>query len=257
MTVSRSIHVSQMVQFHSFYGWAIFHYIYMYHVFIHSSVDGHLGCFHVLAIGKQCCSEHWTACIFWNSGFLWVYTQEWDCWTTVPSLAATLPCATSMPALLQPRVNHLRKSFESILSFPTARISGAPFCTPASSVPAVSASAPASPHSTWNPALSVRLPCGALWLPTSMPKMASAHPYSPSTPSRSTYFRETSWTTPLFLHLPYHVEIISLSVYSPQKTVSCQRTGALTPPELSPQLTAPLLTPSMCPVGIWRMNEQV
>ena len=34
-----------------FYGWVIFHCIYIYHIFfIHSSVDGHLGCFHVLAI---------------------------------------------------------------------------------------------------------------------------------------------------------------------------------------------------------------
>ena len=32
-----------------FYGWVILH-LYMYHIFIHSSVDGHLGCFHVLAI---------------------------------------------------------------------------------------------------------------------------------------------------------------------------------------------------------------
>ena len=41
----------QMAEFHSFYGWAIFHCIYLYHYFfIHSSVDGHLGCFHILAI---------------------------------------------------------------------------------------------------------------------------------------------------------------------------------------------------------------
>ena len=49
----------QMILFHSFlwlfYGWVIFHYIYIYiyiyHIFFnHSSVDGLLGCFHVLAI---------------------------------------------------------------------------------------------------------------------------------------------------------------------------------------------------------------
>ena len=34
-----------------FNGWVIFHFIYMYHTFlIHSSVDGHLGCFHVLPV---------------------------------------------------------------------------------------------------------------------------------------------------------------------------------------------------------------
>ena len=46
---SRSL---QMTQFHSFL-WLIFHHIYIYTMFfIHSSVDGHLGCFHVLAIVK-------------------------------------------------------------------------------------------------------------------------------------------------------------------------------------------------------------
>ena len=41
----------QMTLFRSFYGWVIFHCIYCTdHIFfIPSSVDGHLGCFHVLA----------------------------------------------------------------------------------------------------------------------------------------------------------------------------------------------------------------
>ena len=53
----------------------------MYHSFlIHSSADGHLGCFHVLAIYKQCCDEHWGTCVSFNSGFLGVYAQKWDCW---------------------------------------------------------------------------------------------------------------------------------------------------------------------------------
>ena len=33
-----------------FYGWVIFHCIYIPHIFIHSSPDGHLGCFHILDI---------------------------------------------------------------------------------------------------------------------------------------------------------------------------------------------------------------
>ena len=49
MTVARSIHISAngtslflfMDQWYSI--------VYMYHLFIHPSVDGHLGCFHVLA----------------------------------------------------------------------------------------------------------------------------------------------------------------------------------------------------------------
>ena len=40
--------------------------VYIYHVFLmHSSVDGHLPCFHVLAIYyTQCCCEHRGACVF-------------------------------------------------------------------------------------------------------------------------------------------------------------------------------------------------
>ena len=40
----------------------------MYYIFfIHSSVDRHLGCFHVYC--KQCCNEYWGACIFWAMFF--------------------------------------------------------------------------------------------------------------------------------------------------------------------------------------------
>ena len=56
----------------------------MYHSFhIHSSADGHLSCFHVLAIinyYKQCCDEHWGTRVCFNSGCLSVYAQQWDCW---------------------------------------------------------------------------------------------------------------------------------------------------------------------------------
>ena len=38
----------------------------MYHNFIHSSVNGHLGCFHVLAIVN---SEHWGTCVFFQFWF--------------------------------------------------------------------------------------------------------------------------------------------------------------------------------------------
>ena len=53
---------------------------------IHSSADGHLGCFHALAIVnskqyyKQSCNEQWGTCVSFNSGFLSVYAQQWDCW---------------------------------------------------------------------------------------------------------------------------------------------------------------------------------
>ena len=41
----------QMALFHSFYGWVVF-FVYMYHLFIRSPVNGHLGCFFILAIAN-------------------------------------------------------------------------------------------------------------------------------------------------------------------------------------------------------------
>ena len=53
----------------------------MYHIFfIHSSVYGHLGCFHVLAILNNAAMNIWGACVFLNYDFLRVYVQAWDCW---------------------------------------------------------------------------------------------------------------------------------------------------------------------------------
>jgi hypothetical protein len=56
--------------------------VYKYHIFlIHSSVVGHLGYFHDLAI-EHPCNKH--GCVG-ASGVtcvesLWVYPQQWDCW---------------------------------------------------------------------------------------------------------------------------------------------------------------------------------
>ena len=63
----------------------------MYHSFlIHSSASGHLGCFHVLAIYKQCCDEHWGTRVSFNSGLLGVYAQQWDCWVYGSSISSFL-----------------------------------------------------------------------------------------------------------------------------------------------------------------------
>ena len=46
----------------------------MYHIFfIHSSVDGHLGCLHVLTIVNS-------AAVSFKFSFVWIYAQEWNCW---------------------------------------------------------------------------------------------------------------------------------------------------------------------------------
>ena len=48
------------------YDWVIFHYIYMYHIFfIYSSINGHLGCFHVLAIVNSAAMNIGVHVSFW------------------------------------------------------------------------------------------------------------------------------------------------------------------------------------------------
>ena len=54
----------------------------MYHIFIHSSVDGHLGYFHVLTILNSAAMNIGRRGTY-NSldyRFLQIYVQEWDCW---------------------------------------------------------------------------------------------------------------------------------------------------------------------------------
>ena len=51
-----------------------------YIFFVHLSVDGHLGCFHISAIVNSATINIEGACIFLNYNFVWICAQEWDCW---------------------------------------------------------------------------------------------------------------------------------------------------------------------------------
>ena len=77
MIISRSIHVATNAIISFLLMAESYSIVSMYHiVLVHSSVDGHWGCFHVLAIAN----EHWSICVFVSCGFLWIDAQEWDCW---------------------------------------------------------------------------------------------------------------------------------------------------------------------------------
>ena len=62
-----------------FYGWIIFHCVYIPHLLYLPICRWTFKSFLCLGSCKYCCCEHQDSCIFLNYSFLWVYVQEWDC----------------------------------------------------------------------------------------------------------------------------------------------------------------------------------
>ena len=80
MTVSRFIHVSTNDPISFLFMVEKYSIVYVYHIFlIHSCTDEYLG---IPCPGycKQCCGEHWSACVSLRYGSISVYAQQWDFW---------------------------------------------------------------------------------------------------------------------------------------------------------------------------------
>ena len=67
-------HSSFMAEKYSIYIHHIFHLLYPF------IVDGHLGCFQVLAIVNSAAMNIRVHVIFSNYSSVHIYAQEWDCW---------------------------------------------------------------------------------------------------------------------------------------------------------------------------------
>ena len=85
MTISRSFHISASGLILSFYMDKLYSIVYMYHTCIHSSVDGRLGCFHVLNTVNTAAMSIGVRVSFWimvffrympRIGIVWSYNRS-------------------------------------------------------------------------------------------------------------------------------------------------------------------------------------
>ena len=65
----------QMTQFHPLYVWVIVHCIYVPHLLYPFVCQWAFRLLPWPGSCKECCNEHWSACVLLNYGFLWVYAQ--------------------------------------------------------------------------------------------------------------------------------------------------------------------------------------
>ena len=65
-----------MAPFHSFYGWVVFHCVYVPHTLYPFICQWTLRLLSCLGYCKQCCYEHSGMCIFLNYSFVWVLSRS-------------------------------------------------------------------------------------------------------------------------------------------------------------------------------------
>ena len=70
----------KLIQTILFNSWVIFHCVYVPHLSYPFVCQRTSRLLPSPSYCRQCCDEHWGACVSFNSDFLSVYAQQWNCW---------------------------------------------------------------------------------------------------------------------------------------------------------------------------------